>query len=110
MDGYMISVEYDEQNVRIHPKNSAARFAMTGAKSTLKVTDAGKYRVDTKLGDLDVTLPRADIASATFKGANMLTNGNLTLTAADGARYQLHFRRKQQAGFETLATALGAPV
>jgi hypothetical protein len=108
VDGYMIDVQYDEQTLRVHAKNSAARFALTGAKSEAVMGDDDRYHVQTRAGETDIEIPRANIAGATFKGANMMVNGNLIVTTTDGGKFQLHFRKKQQAGFETLARELGA--
>lgn len=108
MDGYMIDVQYDTETVRIHAKNKAARFALTGAKSEAVTGDDGKTHVQTTRGAEDVEIPRANITGATFKSASMLVNGNLIVTTTDGGKYQLHFRKKQQGDFEALAQELGA--
>ena len=92
MDGYMIDVQCDEQTLRVHGKNRAARVALAGEGH----------------GDGDVVIPRSSIASVKFKGASMLVNGNLIVTTSDGRRFQLHFRKKQGADFEALARTLGA--
>lgn len=108
MDGYMIEVECDDVALRVHAKTKAARGALTGWNSTVVTTDDGRYHVQTRAGETDIAVPRSAIASATFKGANMMVNGNLVVTTTEGQRYQLHFRKKQQAGFEALARDLGA--
>lgn len=92
MDGYMIDVQCDAQTLRVRGKNKLARVALAGEAH----------------GDGDVVIPRADIASVKFKGANMMVNGNLIVTTTAGARYQMHFRRKQMADFEALARELEA--
>jgi len=108
VDGYMIDVQCDEASLRIHAKNSAARFALTGAKSEAVMGDDGKAHMQTTRGAEDVEILRANIAGATFKGANMMVNGNLVVTTSDGGKFQLHFRKKQQADFDALAQELGA--
>jgi len=110
MDGYMIDVQYDAETVRIHAKNKAARFALTGAQTTAVMGSDNKAHLETRLGENDVEILRSSVANATFKGASMMTNGNLVIVTIEGAKYQLHFRKKQQAGFETLAKDLGAIV
>lgn len=90
MDGYMIDVACDEQTLSVRGKNKAARIALAGEAH----------------GDGDVVIPRFTIAGVRFKGANMLVNGNLIVTTTDGRKYQLHFRRKQQADFKGLAEEL----
>jgi hypothetical protein len=90
MDGYMIDVACDEQTLSVGGKNKAARIALAGEAH----------------GDGDVVIPRFTIAGVRFKGANMLVNGNLIVTTTDGRKYQLHFRRKQQADFKGLAEEL----
>jgi hypothetical protein len=108
MDGYMIEVQYDEQILRVHAKTKAARMALTGASATVTANEDGSPHMNLYIrGADDVEIPRAAITGVTFKGANMLVNGNLVVTTADG-KYQLHFRKKQQAGFEALAHELGA--
>ena len=92
MDGYMIEVECDPEILRVHGKNKAARMALRGPAHD----------------DGDVVIPRSAIASASYKGANMMVNGNLTVTTNDGTKYQMHFRKKQMAEFATLAKDLGA--
>jgi hypothetical protein len=108
MDGYMIDVQYDEATLRVHAKNAAARFALTGAKAESVMGDDGKAHVQTTRGAQDVEIPRANITGATFKRASMLVNGNLAVTTVDGARYQMHFRKKSNADFVALARELGA--
>lgn len=108
MDGYMIDVQYDAETVRVHAKNKAARGALTGWETTLTAKEDGTPNLQTRAGATDVEILRSSIASVTFKGASMMTNGNLVVVTTGGAKYQLHFRKKQQAGFETLAHELGA--
>jgi len=107
MDGYMIDVQCDEEMLRVHAKSSAARFALTGAKTEAVMGDDGKVHVQTTRGSEDVVIPRANIVDVMFKGANPLVNGNLIVTTVDGKKYQLHFRRKQQDDFRALAKQLG---
>lgn len=108
MDGYMIDVQCDEQTLHVHAKNKAARGALTGWEATIVMNDDGKPRVKMTAGTDTIEIPRAMIASATFKGASMMVNGNLVVTTTDGDKFQLHFRKKQQADFEALASELGA--
>jgi len=105
MDGYMIDVQCDEQTVRVHAKNKAARGALTGWDVTLTGDDESHVQV--RAGATDVEIPRSEIAGVTFKKANPLVNGNLIITTNEGKKYQLHFRRKQQTDFERLANELG---
>ena len=92
MDGYMIDVQWDGTTLRVHPKNKAAAIALSGE--------------DHKAGD--VVLTREQIATATYKPASRLVNGNLDVTSTSGKRHQLHFRRKHADGFDALARDLGA--
>jgi hypothetical protein len=107
MDGYMIDVQCDQQNLRVHAKDTAARGALTGWDVTLVSDDDGKNRVQTRTGATDVVILRSDIAGVTLKKANPLVNGNLIITTTEGKKYQLHFRRKQRGDFERLAQELG---
>lgn len=92
IQGHMIEVDWDGHALRARGTNKAAHVALRGQNHA-----AG-----------DVVLPREAIASVTFKGANPLVNGNLTVTATDGQKYQLHFRRKHASQFEALARDLRA--
>jgi len=91
MDGYMIDVQCDDEILRIRGKNKAARIALAGEAH----------------GDGDVVIARSTIADVMFKGASMLVNGNLIVTTIEGRKYQMHFRKKQQADFKDLAEQLG---
>lgn len=105
MDGYMIEVECDDGTIRVHAKNKTAQRALTGWEVTLD--EAGSMsRGRVHSGAADVEVPRSEIANVTFKSANPLVNGNLTVVTTGGKKYQLHFRRKQQADFERLAHEL----
>ena len=106
MDGYMIEVEYDDAALRIHAKNKVAQMALSGAATKVVEHDDGSPHLQTRMGG-DVEVPRTDIARATYKKATALTNGSLTVTTNDGAKYQMHFRKKQQADFRDLAQQLG---
>lgn len=92
MDGYMTEVTYEDDVLTVRGKNKAARVALAGA--------------DHKAGD--VVIARNEIASTEYKPSKLggTINGNLIVTTTDGKRYQLHFRKKQQADFEELARAL----
>ena len=106
MDGYMIDVQYDGQMLRVHPKNGAARFALTGAKSEAVMGEDGEAHVQTTRGARDVEIPKVSIADVRFKGASMMVNGNLRVRTVAGKTYQLHFRKKQAEGFRALAADL----
>ena len=108
MDGYMIEVECDDIALRIHAKNKVAQMALSGAATTVVEHDDGSPHLQTRMGEGDVEVLRSDIARATFKKATALSNGNLTVTTSGGAKYQMHFRKKQMPGFEDLARSLGA--
>lgn len=88
----MTTIEFDGETLTAHGKNKAARFAL-----------AGQDHAE------DVRIGVAEIATAHFKKASALVNGNLTIETTEGRKYQLHFRKKQQADFEELARALGVP-
>lgn len=88
IDGYMIEVDFDGETLRVRGKNKAARVALAGQ-------DHGQ----------DIVLRRDEIERVEFKGASVLTNGNLRVTGR-GKTYQLHFRKKQGAAFEQLAAVL----
>lgn len=92
ISGYMVEADWDGATLRVRGTNKAAHVALRGQDHT----------------DGDVVLTREQVAGATYKGANALVNGNLTVTATDGRRYVLHFRRKQTPQFEALARDLGA--
>jgi hypothetical protein len=91
--GYMIDVQWDGETLRVHGKNKAARVALAGEDHAT-----------------DVVVPREEIVEVKFRDASALVNGQLTVSAADGRKYRLHFRRKQRNGFRELGRALGADV
>lgn len=93
VDGYGVSVQWDDSILRVHGNNRATRIAL-----------AGKDHAD------DVVVPTAAIAAVQFKPAKMLTNGAVTVHTGDGRKYVLHFLKKHQPGMEQLARALGADV
>jgi hypothetical protein len=107
--GYMIDVQCDERTLRFHPRGKAARFALTGAETRAVTNDEGHARLKRRMGDGDVTIPRASLTGVAFKRASMLTKGRVTVATADDT-YQLPFRTGQQGAFETLALELGATV
>lgn len=91
MDGYMIDVQWDGTTLTVHGKNKASRIALAGEDHAR-----------------DVVLTRDQMAKVTYKPASMVVNGNLIIETTLGKRHQLHFRRKQRAGFEALARELEA--
>lgn len=91
-EGYMAEAEFDGTTLRMRGTNKAGQLALAGAEHT-----AG-----------DVVLSRGEITDAHLKPASMLVNGNLRITAADGRRFQFHFRKKHAAGVTELARALDA--
>ena len=90
----MIEVTWYGNTLVVHGKNKAARVALAGEGH----------------GDGDVVIPRYEIDHVTFKDANALVNGNLTVHTTGGRKYQLHFRRKQRDDFRELAKQLGVVV
>ena len=94
MDGYMIDVDGNAERLIVRGKNKPARIAL-----------AGKGQ-----GDGDVTILRSALTGVDYKPTRMMgaVNGNLTISTTDGRKYQLHFLKKHQAGFERLAQDLSA--
>lgn len=90
-DGYMIDAFWDGQTLRVHAHNKAASIALQGENR----------------GE-DVVVTADHLASVAFKPANALVNGKITVTTVGGTSYQLHFRKKHQAGMSELARALQA--
>lgn len=88
--GYMIEVEYDGQTLTAEGTNKQAQIALRGQER--------------KLGP--VVLDLSEIASVEFKQASPVINGNVIVHAADGKKYQLHFRRKSREQFAELARVL----
>lgn len=89
VEGYMIEASWDGETLRVVGRNKAARMALSGENH----------------GE-DVVVTRGHIASVAFKPASALVNGKITVTTIGGQSYQLHFRKKQQAGMDELAVAL----
>lgn len=117
VSGYMIEVDYDSRVLTVHGTTGPARSALaggyvvkdaqleSGATSVAEIKAATKEAF-AKLERDGVTIRREDIASIDLKRANPLVNGNLVITTTDGRKYQLHYRRKHQADFDTLHAAL----
>ncbi|WP_432887866.1 hypothetical protein ACQPYH_06200 [Kribbella sp. CA-245084] len=78
-------------------------LTVTGTTTASRVAPRGHAH-----GDGPLVLTRDDLEAVTFKKASALVNGNLVITTKDGARCQLHFRRKQRDEFRDLEAALGA--
>lgn len=88
----MVEAEWDGQTLRARGTNKAGQMALRGDRR-----DEG-----------DVVLTRDDMTSVRFKEAGRMVNGNLIVTATDGAKYQMHFRRRDNDAWRELASALGA--
>lgn len=89
VEGYMIEATWDGETLRVVGKNRAARIALSGENHAE-----------------DVVVTKGHISSVGFKAASALVNGKVTITTVAGQTYQLHFRKKQQAGMDELAVAL----
>jgi len=95
MDGYMIEADYVDDVLTVRGKNKAARIALAGAEH----------------GAGDVVIARNEMASVDYSpshGPLGFVNGHIIVRTNAGKKYQLTFRRKQQADFEQLARQLGA--
>lgn len=88
--GYQIKIRWDGQTLRVRGLSKMARMALLGKEH----------------GDGDLWLQRDQIAEASYKAPGLFTNGRVTIRDAGGRRYVLHFRRKQRAHFERLASEL----
>lgn len=86
----MVVADLADQVLTIDGTNKAGRIALFGAGHS----------------DGPVRIAVSDIAGVDFKKASALTNGNLTVRTHQGAKYQLHFRKKSGAAFEALASAI----
>lgn len=89
--GYMIEGTWDGSTLTVQGTNKASHVALVGK---------GEDRSA-------VVIPRQAIASAKYKSAGMMTNGNLDIRTHDGVRYQLHFLKKHTPAFEQIASDLG---
>lgn len=90
VNGYMLEVEYDGHTLTAQGTTKASQVALRGQQHN----------------DGPLILQRADIATVDVRAATRLTNGRVTLHTAGGAKYVLHFRRKQADAFAQLALAL----
>lgn len=88
--GYLIEGTYDGKTLTVTPKNRTSRIALMG---------------DAKAPDL--SLSRQFIANITHREPNAMVNGHVTLWAADGRKFVLHFRKKQKDDMQQLVEALG---
>lgn len=92
-EGYLIDVDYDGQQLRVHGRNKAARIALAGQDH-----------------ENDVVVAVSDIERVDFRDANALVNGAVVVHTRDGRKYQLHFRRKQRDAFRELSSTLQTAV
>lgn len=88
----MVVAELTETALTVDATNKVGRVALFGSPRN----------------DGPRAIPLNQIARVEHKKANPLVNGNLVIHTIDGAKYQLHFRRKSQEQFSALAEALGA--
>lgn len=89
----MVNVTYDGETLTAEGTTRASRIALAGSEHA-----AGP-----------VVIPSTSMASVTFKDANPITNGAITIRTTDGRKVVLHFRRKQRLAFRELASALQSP-
>lgn len=96
--GYLVEVEYDGEVLTAQGTNKAGHLALRGADG---VTDPEDYANPLRI-------PRAEIVDVSFRDANPIVNGRITVKTTAGRTYKLNFRRKQRDPFRELATLLGA--
>lgn len=96
----MVEVQWDGETLRAKGKNRASTMALLGPELL-----EYKSRSEDELKD-ELVLPRSEIERVEMKNAGVLSNGRLTLHSRAGRRYKLHFLRKQQEEFESLAELL----
>lgn len=90
--GYMIDIELTDDALRVEGTTKAARIALRAHEH----------------GDGPLVIRRAEIAAVDLKRANALANGKLVVTTQDGAKHQLHYRKKSQDDFDALVAAVRA--
>lgn len=88
--GYLIEVELTDDSLIAEGTNKVGQLALRGQQHNQ--------------GPL--TIPRSEIAGVVLKRASALVNGNLVVRTSSGEKYELHFRKKSQHEFATLAAAL----
>lgn len=111
IQGYGCTVSWDGQTLRAKGTNKMNHLALMGPNRDLSGTDLRSITVGSAVASAfaapdELVLDRDAFTVETFKQANVLVNGNLTLRTSDGIKHQMHFRRKQNADFEELANAL----
>lgn len=120
IQGYMVEVEWDGQTLRARGTNKASHFALMGqndvdvdehvrpdqSRTQMAKGTAAAIRKMSAIPD-ELVLDRADFTVEKFKLANPFINGNLVLRTAAGRQHQIHFRKKHNEDFATLAAALG---
>ena len=89
-DGYGITVTYDGATLRVRGHSKVARVALMGRDR-----------------DQELVLRSDDIEGGSFRSANPLVNGSLTVGTLEGRKHVLHFRRKHQRELAALAEDLG---
>ncbi len=89
----MAEAEWDGQALVLRGTTRAGRVALLGENHK-----TGEVRIPSEhIGTVELHEPK-------LGGA---VNGNLIIRHVDGTKYQLHYRKKQSAGVEALAAALG---
>lgn len=93
VDAYMAEAEWDGLVLVLRGTTGPGRVALLGERHK----------------DGEVRIPREHIAAVELHEPKLggAVNGNLIVRHVDGTKYQLHYRKKQSAGVEALATALG---
>lgn len=136
VDGYGCVVSWDGETLRARGTNKGTHRALMGMNHDMTEDDAQAIGDRTALAiakqdkarlsgvvaasaqglreavsetlriPAELVLARGEFTVDRFRKANMAVNGNLILRTNNGVKYQLHFRRKHNAGFEALHAAL----
>lgn len=113
VNGYGCVVSWDGETLRAKGTNKFAHRALMGYNPDgYSDKELNQMKASDKIGAViairdELVLSRGEFTVDKFKTANPITNGVLTLRDNDGAKYHLHFRRKDNGAFTALRAALG---
>lgn len=112
VNGYGCVVTWDGETLRAKGTNKMTHRALMGYnpdgytdKELNRMRASDKIAKVVQIAD-ELVLDRGTFTVHKFKTGNPFTNGNLVLQDDTGRQYQLHFRRKDNDAFTTLANAL----
>lgn len=112
-NGYGCVVTWDGETLRAKGTNKFFHRTLMGQNHEFTREDSegmlpGEVIANVMTIPDELVLKRDEFEIEKFKTGNPITNGNLILRTDKGVKYQLHFRRKDNAAFTELHDALSS--